>query len=67
MKYLPCSCGCDCGWLDGYPDQPCWGQVEVVEATPDQWVHACQGHIEMWEWCCGSKTAREYIPQPSPE
>jgi len=59
-------CGADCEFLDCDDDQPCWGQVEVVdeEFSDDyeysRWIHACQGHEDIY---CGG----EYIPRPEDE
>jgi len=40
-------CGCRCPF--GTKEEPCWGDVNVVDETPDgeggwDWVHACEGH-----------------------
>lgn len=42
-------CGLACTW--GTPEEPCWGDVVVVdeEALGDDdwfWVHACEGHVD---------------------
>ena len=58
--YNPSACcGDDC-WIHNIGDErylPCWGDVEVVgeEGGGDDyyWVHACQGHKDMYdEWWC---------------
>lgn len=56
-----CCLGTDCTWLNRYPDQPCWGQVEVANevATPDGgyiWQHCCRGHAD-------ADIGRPYIPK----
>lgn len=54
MEHLPCynpkaCCGDDCFKLWD-EDEPCWGDVEVIDeqCTEDYsdcwWIHACQGH-----------------------
>lgn len=49
-KQADCCRGVDCVLLDAYDDQPCWGQVTVVDEdyTEDDWwwVHACEGHAQ---------------------
>jgi len=57
-------CGNDCIYLDCDDDQPCWGQVEVVEEEYNEdysycwWVYVCEGHIDIHD---GMGT---YIPKP---
>ena len=59
--YNPDSCcGSDCcyEWID---DEPCWGDVEVVDDLDDVgWVHACKGHYEKYD-------GGDYIPSPEEE
>lgn len=53
-------CGDDCVMLDAYDDQPCWGQVTVIDEDywDDDWcwVHACEGHVE-------HRYGKQYIPE----
>ena len=52
-----------CNWLDAYPEDPCWGDVQQQDEGPDgSEVHACRGHAETMDWCNGLETARKYIP-----
>lgn len=65
-SYLRCRCGCDCNWLDAYPHEPCWGQVDKQdEDSEGNESHACEGHSETLDWCCNSATAQKYIPEPT--
>lgn len=67
--YRPCGhCGCDCDNLDWQDNEPCWGEVTVVDEDtwedesghPDSaWVHACKGHVNNRNSC-------EYVPEPAP-
>lgn len=54
-------CGANCDLLDCYDDQPCWGEVDVIDEdwTEDDWwwVHACEGHRLYRE-------GTAYIPEP---
>jgi len=50
-KQASCCYHCDCDYLDTNDNEPCWGEVEVVdeiyyEDAPDYggWVHLCEGH-----------------------
>jgi hypothetical protein len=66
--YKPCSCGGDCfRYFVADEKDPCWGPVEAIDEQPyaDEdgaedwyWVHACQGHINVYE---GGK----YTPDPN--
>lgn len=60
-SYAPCACGAHCVMLGRYPDQPCWGQVEVgdIETTDDEdiYVHACQGHLHVLD-------RKAYVTEP---
>jgi hypothetical protein len=55
-------CNSDCYALDcnKNQDEPCWGDVEVIdEIVYDDdwsWIHACQGHKSCWE-------GKPYIPE----
>lgn len=44
--------GTDCGWLDNRDDEPCYGQVRLVDEINEggEWVyiHACDGHERCW-------------------
>lgn len=51
-SYNPHSCcGADCNNLGDNPEEPCWGDVEVVDEIYDEDIedysclHMCQGHI----------------------
>jgi hypothetical protein len=49
-KYNPdACCGDDCWAHELYVNQPCWGDVRVVdeEYTDDdyRWIHECEGHV----------------------
>jgi hypothetical protein len=66
MESLPCynpsaCCNADCYALDSYDDEPCWGNVYVVDETYTEddhwWHHACEGHADKWD---GGK----YKPKP---
>jgi hypothetical protein len=50
-KSAPC-CGDECIYLGDNPDQPCWGQVMVVDEAGSVenhwWVHACEGHADLY-------------------
>jgi hypothetical protein len=65
-SYKPSTCcGAECFRYKGYPDEPCWGQVTVIEeetAGDDQWwIHACQGHQD-----CYCNPHGKYRPEPTP-
>jgi len=65
-EYKSCVDGGDCAWLNGDVNEPCWGQVLILdEDCEGNWIHGCQGHINTWEWCHRSKTASKYIPKPT--
>lgn len=41
-------CGASCMYA-GLADEPCWGEVDVLEESDDfdwTWIHFCQGHAE---------------------
>ncbi len=44
------NCDCDCDYLNWYDNEPCWGQVTVVDEIYSDddswWIHACEGHAE---------------------
>ena len=47
--YESCGCGDDCGMLNMNKDEPCYGQVDVVDEVEIgkddwMWVHMCEGH-----------------------
>lgn len=49
-------CGEDCykfDFDDEQKTQPCWGKVRVVDeiryGDDWNWVHACEGHYDMWD------------------
>lgn len=52
--YLDCynpsaCCDTDCNLLGSNPEEPCWGDVSVVDEVEDEngdyvWVHSCSGH-----------------------
>jgi hypothetical protein len=65
-SYNPSSCcGAHCFRYKGYPDEPCWGEVEVIEEEMDGddwwWIHACQGHLD-----CYCNPDGKYRPEPTP-
>ena len=43
-----------CNWLDNRDDEPCWGQVEIVDSWPNGFddgegespVYGCKGHSD---------------------
>jgi hypothetical protein len=49
-SYKPCDCGDDCDYAKD--NEPCWGEVHVVQEITweDGWdyEHACEGHSN----CC---------------
>lgn len=57
---IDACCGADCYYLSLIGDDPCWGDVKVIEAayTEDDhwWIHACQGHKDCWY-------GGQYIPE----
>lgn len=53
-------CGAPC-WAEGSPDQqPCWGDIDVIDEEYDDenhwWIHGCQGHTNGY--------AGPYVPKP---
>lgn len=49
-SYRPgACCGDDC-WAIYRDDEPCWGDVEVIDevvcGSDWAWVHGCQGHLD---------------------
>jgi hypothetical protein len=50
--YNPGAC-CTADCCFGNDEEPCWGDVEVVgedwNEEDSTWIHACQGHLHMWE------------------
>jgi hypothetical protein len=66
--YRPCECGGHCFryFVAGDKD-PCWGRTVATDDRPytDEdgnedwvWVHACQGHMEVYE-------GGRYTPDPN--
>jgi hypothetical protein len=61
-------CGSDC-WAFGEGKGQCWGKVEVIDSMGDDpdggelWVHACQGHKEMWQ-DYGNGGPELYVSEP---
>jgi hypothetical protein len=57
-----CYCGAPCDFVRD--DEPCWGDIDVVdEIVYDDdysWVHACEGHI----YC---SLGRPYIKLKQPD
>jgi hypothetical protein len=57
-------CGADCDLLGCRENEPCWGEVDVVDecCTEDYsdcwWVHACEGHRDT------VTDGKAYIPEP---
>ena len=55
-SYNPKSCcGGHCFRYGSGDDEPCWGDVEVIDNLYDdeneEWLHSCKGHINMYpEW-----------------
>lgn len=50
-------CGADCVYLGLNDDQPCWGEVEVVDSFYgdseeedyiEEYIHVCEGHYDMY-------------------
>ncbi len=65
-KKSTCCGGQDCDFLDEFPGEQCWGQVELDSPGDDEdgWPicgHLCQGHRHAYGWPCGEPT--EYIPE----
>lgn len=55
-------CNSDCFAYDDDRGK-CWGDVSVIDEvysdTDYEWIHACEGHKEMWNNSIG-----KYIPEP---
>lgn len=49
-NYEQCSCGSDCGFMNMFENEPCWGYVQAVDeityADDYGWVHMCEGHAD---------------------
>lgn len=61
-KQATCCSGIDCCFLGENPEQPCWGQVKVVDNEYDGdggeiYIHCCEGHE-------GMTMGGEYIEKP---
>lgn len=57
--------------LDVNPDEPCWGQVELVSRGDDEYGwpisgHLCEGHAGAYEWHA-TEEVRRYRPEPETE
>ena len=48
-------CGTHCDLFGVNPDEPCWGDVNVIEEIYDeegeshQWIHRCKGHEDTYD------------------
>lgn len=61
MKAANCFCGASCPYAS--EKEPCWGEVNVLGEEPAgdgdyYWVHACEGHKDVYYECSG------YKPEP---
>jgi hypothetical protein len=65
-KKSECCDGQDCSYLNMYPDQPCWGQVDPMsngEAEGgEMFIHICEGHAEFYDG-----GTFKYIPEETDE
>ena len=63
-SYKPCSCGADCNFIAAGAEEPCWGQVAMIEEGGDgSEIHACQGHREICDWAHNPELGRKYVPE----
>lgn len=51
-SYKTCQ-GCDADCPHDSDEEPCWGEVKVIDEiyTDDDyyWVHCCEGHEDIWD------------------
>ena len=43
-SYVRDKWGDGCDWYGRNPNEPCWGEVRVVQDYPESYTHFCRGH-----------------------